>query len=226
VKDIIVKPSSYEAVHDFVKEHHYSKSTQGITGSFYFEVQYQGELAGAAIFGFPVARQTLDKYSDKGRYYLLELRRLVLKNTPEHTAGHVLTTCFKFLKGRGVQRILSYADPNVKNPKTGKSHEGIVYRATGFKCQGRTAKKTYVLYNGPTTDRLIHGRRYAIRNIDQYKKNGSGELYPYAEELRKALATGAATRIQEPGKFIYLKYLVGGSYAWVLRVVRKMIGAK
>jgi hypothetical protein len=88
----------------------------------------------------------------------------------------------RMLRKEGVNLILSYADPAA-------GHEGIIYRATGFKYLGTTSPRKHVMWKG---------KKYPDRNIGQTN-------FPYHLELRAALESGEAQRISVPGKHIFLK---------------------
>jgi hypothetical protein len=62
----------------FIEEHHYSHSVKGVAPSLCFRVDWNGEMIGAAIFGRPAMKETIDKYSEGGRLHLVELRRFCL----------------------------------------------------------------------------------------------------------------------------------------------------
>ena len=81
---------------------------------------------GAAVFGRPATKQTIDKYSENGKFRLVELRRFCLvDDTPRNSESKVLAIMLRLLKKHGVERVLSYADPNY-------GHVGTPYKATGF----------------------------------------------------------------------------------------------
>jgi hypothetical protein len=209
--DMIVAECTLSDIAWFVERHHYSHSVAGITPSYCFgihldtcfvEAADEGgrwvgattQLAGAAIFGIPAMKQTLDKYSENGRFELLELRRLaMIDDTHSNAETQALAPMFDFLAHRGIQRVLSYSDP-------AHGHSGVIYRAAGFKYLGQTS---------PTTAIFWKGKRYPIRNIDQYKDKGrSWKLCDYAVELRAAISAGEAAVLKEEGKHIFIKDLV------------------
>jgi hypothetical protein len=88
------------------------------------------------------------------------------------------------LRQQGIKRILSYADPAF-------GHAGTIYKATGFRYLGTTNKRKHVLWKG---------KKYPDRNIHQVN-------FPFHLELRAALKSGKAKRVEIPGKHIYLKDL-------------------
>jgi hypothetical protein len=143
------------------------------------------EVVGAAIFGNPAGMGVLKKYSEDGKFRTTELRRFVLTDEcPRNSESRLLAVMLRMLKKRGVQRVLSYADPS-------EGHTGVIYKATGFKLLGQTSKRKHVMWKG---------KKYPDRNIHQTH-------FPYHQELRQALETGEATRVEVQGKFIYVKDL-------------------
>lgn len=222
----------------FVEQHHYTHSVKGMTPVYCFLIRHRKResILGAAIFGIPAQVQTLCKYNEKGALRLLELRRLVLLDiAPKNSESYILGIIFRLLKKKGIQRILSYADPNEKriDHPDGK-HTGLIYRATGFH-KVKEAGKTKAIW--------WKGRRYPIRNIDQYNNYHSkpanwdsipnekkilreekyrgerrlvwvpkipSERIGIAKKLIAALADGSAQFRVEEGKIAYVKDLEKG----------------
>ena len=169
----------------FIEMTHYSHSVFGVTPEFCFRVESGKRIVGGAIFGKPAGMGVLKKYSENGKFPCTELRRFVLADgCARNSESKVLGVMLRMLTKKGLRRILSYADPNA-------GHTGIIYKATGFKLLGKTAKRKHVMWKG---------KKYPDRNIHQTN-------FPYHLELREALKTGEATRFEIPGKFIYLKNL-------------------
>lgn len=169
----------------FVEQTHYSHSVFGVTSEFCFSVKFDGTVVGAAIFGKPAGMGVLKKYSEDGKFRCTELRRFVLADEcPRNSESKMIAVMLKMLRKKGVQRILSYADPNA-------GHTGVIYKATGFKLLGKTAKRKHILWKG---------KKYPDRNVHQTN-------FPYHLELREALKNGEAIRFDIPGKFIYLRSL-------------------
>lgn len=166
LQDLWVDVCSTREASDFVKLHHYTHETKGTTPKYTYKVldKRTGRIVGAAIFGIPGQLQTLQKYGTEGlgeKIELVELRRLVLLDEcPKNSESTVLSVLFRLLRTAGVQRILSYSDPNEirENHPDGK-HTGLIYRATGFH-KVKEAGKTKAIW--------WKGQRYPIRNVDQY----------------------------------------------------------
>lgn len=224
-------------VSNFVEKWHYSHSIKGITPFRCFLVVNRNNpkiSLGAAIFGKPAMIQTEQRYSE-GKYRIVELRRFCLVDeTPQYSESHILGILLKKLRGLGIQRILSYADPNqIRENHPDGRHTGLIYRASGFH---------KIQENGKTTAIHFNGRRYPIRNLDQYNNRkrkpkeweevpdehkrityhrGNLEdpiyvirepwnLTPLSKKLLAAIESKDATLEQEDGKIVYLKDLFAG----------------
>lgn len=169
----VVEDLKFDESIRFVEDHHYTHNVQGVTAAYCFLVQHKHtkQTLGAAIFGIPGQKQTLQKYNDSGRLTMLELRRLVLLDeAPRNSESTVLIIMFRLLREKGVQRILSYSDPNeIRSNHPDGKHTGLIYRATGFH-KVKEVKKAKAVY---IKDEFFAAggwtkRRYPIRNLDQY----------------------------------------------------------
>jgi hypothetical protein len=170
-------------VHDIqgvIERVHYSHSIFGVTTDFCYAVEHRSVIVGGAIFGKPAAYNVAAKYGAEG---LTELRRFVLTDEcPRNSESRVIGFMLRDLKREGVKRVLSYADP-------AHGHSGVIYKALGFKYMGKTAKRKHIMWKG---------KKYPDRNVHQVN-------FPFHLELRAALADGSATRVEVPGKHIYLR---------------------
>jgi hypothetical protein len=172
-------------IRKFVEEHHYSHSVKGITPFMSFEVVLKDDFqkqVGAAIFGMPGQTQTERKYGEysaskqetRPGVIAVELRRLVLLDElPKNSESFLLGRMLQKLATLGVERVISYADPNQKRPEhpDGK-HTGLIYCASGFhlvKEAGST--RAAIMQKDFTVDgkTFKKGRRLPIRNLDQYQ---------------------------------------------------------
>jgi hypothetical protein len=191
VRDLKVELCSFGDVSSFIVQHHYSRSTKGITSSFCFRVTHNGQIVGAAIVGRPAMKDQITKYSENGKFQLTELRRFVMiDEAPRNSESFVLGRIFRFLRKEGVQRILSYSDPS-------HGHIGVIYRATGFQYLGQTPSVKVIWWNGR------HFSHRSINRCEDYTRRlGQASL-----RLRAAIASGEATTRIEEGKFIYIKDL-------------------
>ena len=185
LQNLKVETTTLTEIRKFVETHHYSKTVNGVTVSHCFKATVDGFLKGAAIFGSPAGYGVLKKYSDDGRFPTVELRRFVLTDElPRNSESRVLSVMFRALKRVGISRILSYADP-------AHGHQGVIYRATGFRFLGQS---------GSTRKIVWKGKDYPRRNLLQIHR-------PFHKALQRAVANGEALYVKVPGKFIYLKDL-------------------
>jgi hypothetical protein len=236
--EFCVEPCSAREAAAFVVAHHYTHSAKGMTPTHTYRVvnKQTGRMLGAAIFGIPGQTQTLRKYNGNGNLRLVELRRLVLLDAaPKNSESRVLSVMFRLLRQEGIQRVLSYADPNeVRADHPDGKHTGLIYRATGFHKVKEVLKTKAIWWNG---------RRYPIRNLDQYnnyhsepdfwnqvpedkkilreEKHRHGTRWVWvpkipterigiAQKLHAALADGSAVMKKESGKIAYVKDLERG----------------
>jgi hypothetical protein len=211
-----VEECSVADVRTFIEQHHY-KSIKGVTPSHCFKVTLDGELVGAAIFGLPGMRETLEKYSEFGKYKLVELRRFcMIDDTPRNSESRSISIMLRALRKHGVQRVLSYADPTY-------GHVGTIYKALGFTCLGQTPSCSVIIYKDQQikrssldrypryrfSNRADPFRKWSTRAVNRYANYQNKDLgLLFAQEIRDALESGKAYKKKEAGKFIYLKDLV------------------
>jgi hypothetical protein len=208
LQSLIVEECPVADVRVFIEQHHYSKSIRGVTPSHCFKVTLYVQVVGAAIFGLPGMRETLEKYSEFGKYKLVELRRFcMIDDTPRNSESKSISVMLRALKKYGVQRVLSYADPTY-------GHVGTIYKALGFVCLGQTPSCSVIIYKDrqvkrSSLDRYPRYRKWSTRAVNRYAnyQNKDLGLLPFAQEIRNALKSGAATKRREAGKFIYIKNL-------------------
>jgi hypothetical protein len=192
-------------VREFIEDHHYSKSVRGVTPTHCFKVLLDGQMVGAAIFGLPSMRETIEKYGEFGRFKLVELRRFVMiDDAPRNSESKSIAIMLRILKRYGVQRVLSYADPNY-------GHVGTIYRALGFTLLGQTPSINVVWYRDRrhSVGKIDQYRKWSTRSVNRYKdyQDKDAGLLPFAREVRDALKSGKAVKKREVGKFVYVKDL-------------------
>lgn len=130
----------------------------------------------------------------------------MIDDTPRNSESKSIGIMLRILKKHGVQRVLSYADPNY-------GHVGTIYRASGFTLLGQTPSINVVWYRDsrfPITD--MQYRKWSTRIVNRYvnyQNKDTGPI-PFAREIRDALKSGKAVKRKEAGKFIYLKDLDEG----------------
>lgn len=189
IKDMEVRRVERADVRDFIEEHHYSKSINGLMVSHSFGLYHQEELIGAMIYGKLAMANAWKRYGDSADE-VIELRRLVtLDTTPKNTESFFIGHTLRWLKkNTAVKTIVSYADPNY-------GHSGTIYKATNFTHVGMTAPGRVIMWQG----KKYHDK--AIRT--KYK----GELKPFAKRLKEALDRGEAVYERQQPKHIYVKEL-------------------
>lgn len=182
LQSLRVAPCDVAIIQPVIERVHYSHSIFGVTVTRCFAVRVGAEIVGGAIFGLPAGAGVARKYGADG---LVELRRFVLTDEcPRNAESRVLAVMLRALKREGFRRVLSYADP-------AHGHRGTIYSALGFKYHGTTSKRKHVMWKG---------KKYPDRNIHQTN-------FPFHLELRAALADGSATRVEIPGKHIWVREL-------------------
>jgi hypothetical protein len=189
--DYSLKIIKREDCRDFIEKWHYSKSINGVMGSYYFGLYDKNELIGAMIYGKLGMANAWKKYGDK-QEDVIELRRLCcIDETPKNTESYFIGKTLRWLKqNTDIKVIVSYADCN-------QGHTGIIYQATNFKLIGKTA-------SGKVIIRKSDGKQYHDKAI-RTKYNGA--LKPFAQRLKDQLENGEAFYQETIGKNIYVKRL-------------------
>lgn len=179
LQSLRVDPCGIADIQPVIERVHYSHSIFGVTVSRCYAVRARNEIVGGAVFGLPAGSGVANKYGADG---LVELRRFVLTDDcPRNAESRTLAIMLRDLRRAGYRRVLSYADP-------AHGHRGVIYSALGFTYRGVTSKRKHIMWKG---------KKYPDRNIHQTN-------FPFHLELRAALANGTASRIEVPGKHIWL----------------------
>ncbi len=189
VKEYEVRKVPRSEIKDFIEEHHYSKSINGLMVSHSFGMYYKDELIGAMIYGGLAMANAWRKYGESPED-VIELRRLVLvDDTLRNAESYFIGKTLRWLKSNTrIKKVVSYADPNY-------GHSGIIYQATNFEHVGMTSPGRVIWWDG----KKYHDK--AIRT--KYK----GELKPFAKRLKDALERGEAYYAKQEPKHIYVKAL-------------------
>lgn len=186
VKDLKVTECKLSAIREFVEQHHYSHSVNGVKISLCFMVELGPKLVGAVIFG-GMSTTAWKKFA-RTEQAVLELRRLVfLDEAPKNSESRVIGVCLRHIRKHipGVEIVVSYADP-------AHGHTGVVYKASGFVLVGMSGRdQGFRDENG----RIYHSR--ALRT--KYK----GDYKPFVKVLRQKLASGLLVPVEIPPKFCY-----------------------
>lgn len=190
-RDLVITSCDLSDVRNFVEEHHYSGSVNGVKVTICYRVDYNGELVGAVMYG--QMSTTAWKKFGQSESEVLELRRLVLvdeapKNSESRVIGWTLRHINKILPS--VKVVVSYADPHY-------GHCGTVYKASNFKYLGVSASDTG-FYN-PVTGKTYHSRALRTKYNGDYK--------PFVKELRFLKDVGVLQPVTLPGKHCYVYHI-------------------
>lgn len=165
------------------KEYHYKSDNMGGDISYCFYHKYDGSIWGAAALGPP---RHNNKYSENGKYKILDLRRLVCKDeAPKNTESYFLSKIIWWIKKYALaDAILTYADETF-------GHKGIIYKAANFKFIGKTSVSKHIVYK----DKMYHMRSLTIER-------------PYSYKLRQAVKDGEAMIITGKPKNIFIYWII------------------
>lgn len=246
-----VHPLDEATAKAYVLTHHYSKTYPAAQHRFgLFLRADQLELVGVAVFSVPTQRAVLTNvFPDLDYGTACELGRLVLEGPPAHRGGHgipggvrapanaeswFVTRCLHELAQRGVQGVVSFADPVPRRRDDGTvllpGHVGTVYAACNFTYTGRgTARRIIVLPDGTTlNDRSVQKVRAQDRGHAYVEQRliALGAAVPRTGEnmtgwLRDALETIGAQRLAHRGNHRYAVTL--GTTRTARRAVRMIL---
>lgn len=184
-----VYPCDRNDISEFIEQHHYSGSINGVKGDYYFLLEHNHEVVGGMIYGTLGMANVWRKYGEQERD-VIELRRLCLiDDTPRNAESFFIARTLKWLReNTDIKTVISYADPNY-------GHEGTIYKASNFEMVGMTSPGKVIMWNG----KKYHDKTLRVK----YK----GELKPYAIKLRQAMESGEAYYVKQDPKYIYVKQL-------------------
>ena len=140
MKNYSISTISKDVAKELIIKNHYSHSwtscryaiglfDNDIDTNTYFN---SPELAGVAVLGFPVGRQTVKSITeDLNNDDVLELTRLWLKDEePKNSESYFIGKIFDWLrKNTNIKVLISYSDPM-------QNHLGTIYQATNWLYQG------------------------------------------------------------------------------------------
>jgi len=181
-----VLPATRQEIQPIIEIWHYSKSINGVKGTYYFKLEDNGKIIGAIIFGRLAMAGQYRKYCED-ESDIIELRRLAcIDNTPQNTESFFISRCLRWLRqNTRIELIVSYADSNY-------GHSGTIYKASNFKHIGMTSRGRVITWNG---------KKYHDKTIrTKYK----GKLKPFAQRVKDALESGQAKYVSQEGKHVYL----------------------
>lgn len=186
VKEYTIKKVERNQIKNFMEKWHYSHNINGLIADYCFALYYHDTMIGAIIYGRMAMANQWKKYG-KEPNDVIELRRLAcIDDTLRNTESYFIGRTLRWLKkNTSIKVVVSYAD-------TFHGHQGIIYKASNFKYEGKTATGRIIMY---------HGKQYHDKTIrTKYK----GKLKPFAIKIKKALSSGEAVYVKTPGKNIYL----------------------
>jgi len=155
----------------FVLAHHYSASYPAARARV--GLYRRGELAGVAVFSVPMSAAVLDRLPGP-REAAVELGRLVLlDDVPANGESWFIARCFKLLRERGFEGVVSHADPVARAAADGApvfpGHIGCIYQASN------------AIYAGLTTARVLRllpdGSVFSARSISKVRARERGWRY-------------------------------------------------
>lgn len=172
----------FKDIRHIFEQYHYKSGHMGGGISHCLALVKDDIIVGGVVIGKPRHEK---KYSKNGQVKVVELRRMAcLDECPKNIESYFLGKTHWWLKkNTDIERVISYADQSV-------GHVGTIYKASGYKLIGETAKSKHVFWDGV---------RYHPRSLTIDR--------PYSYRLRKAVETGeAVVEIGEP-KLIY-EYII------------------
>ena len=172
----------FKDIRHIFEEFHYKSGHIGGGISHCLALMKNFETVGGIVIGKPRHEK---KYSKDGKIEVVELRRMAcLDECPKNTESYFLGKTHWWLKkNTSIERVISYADQSV-------GHKGIIYKASGYKLIGETAKSKHIFWKG---------KRYHPRSLTIDR--------PYSYKLREAVKTGEAVIETGEPKLIYEYYL-------------------
>jgi hypothetical protein len=216
--------ASDRTARDFVWAHHYSGSFPsarcrvGLYRSR--EGWYRPELVGVAVFSVPMSQAVIPKWAGVEPRHGIELGRFVLLDeVPFNAETWFLSRATAALRAElpELKALISFSDPVARTDSTGAvvtpGHVGTIYQARNAAYLGRTDP---ILHWLASSGRFLSPRALSkIRGGEQGWEYASRDLVSAgapprlpAEEpaawLRRALTSGAFSRIRHPGNHAYL----------------------
>lgn len=177
-------------IKDFIETWHYSRNINGLKSTYCFKLTHDDEIIGGMIYGQLGMASVWKKYGETEEQ-VLELRRLCcIDATPKNTESYFIGHTLRWLKKHTpTKTVVSYADPFY-------GHEGIIYKASNFVCEGKTSPGKVIVWEG---------RKFHDKAIRTYYINTAGvkAVKPFALRLKAAVDSGDATYVTTPGKVIY-----------------------
>ncbi len=179
VTDYFVEKVPTNAIEDFVRKNHYSKSVRGLHISYCFGLFSPSgkfgipKLIGAMMFGIPAMAGVAESYMPETPDRVIELNRLCcIDDTVKNTESYFIGKAISWLKKHtNYKLILSYAD-------TFQGHEGVIYKATNFIHLGMTKPSRMLIADGEKYHaRMLTKKSPKFENIRQRMKKGDENIW-------------------------------------------------
>jgi hypothetical protein len=183
VTDYFVEKVPTNAVEDFIRKYHYSRSIRGLHISFCFGLFTPNgkfgipTLIGSMMFGIPAMAGVAESYMPEEPKSVIELNRLCcIDGTPTNTESYFIGKAIRWIKQHtDYKLILSYAD-------TKQGHDGVIYKATNFIHLGMTNLSRALIADGEVYHaRMLTKKSPKFENIRQRIKKGDKNIW--TEEL-------------------------------------------
>ena len=183
VTDYFVEKVPTNAVEDFIRKYHYSRSIRGLHISFCFGLFTPNgkfgipTLIGSMMFGIPAMAGVAESYMPEEPKSVIELNRLCcIDGTPTNTESYFIGKAIRWIKQHtDYKLILSYAD-------TKQGHDGVIYKATNFIHLGMTSLSRALIADGEVYHaRMLTKKSPKFENIRQRIKKGDENIW--TEEL-------------------------------------------
>lgn len=174
-KECTVSECKFKNIRVIFEQFHYKGGHMG-GGISWCLAMYapSGLLVGGAVMGKP-------RHEFKYGVDVIEIRRMaLLDDCPRNSESYFLGKIIRFLKSKGIKKVLSYADASV-------GHNGTIYKAANFKLIGKTSPSKHIFWKG---------KRYHPRSLTIER--------PYSYELREAIKSGEAKLETGLPKLIYI----------------------
>jgi hypothetical protein len=150
--DCQIYECKFKDIISIFENYHYKKGHMGGGISMCFAMTIKDKLSGGAVLGKP---RHQNKYKN-----CIDIRRMAcLDESLKNSESWFLGAIIKWVAIKTEYNyVLSYSDKTV-------GHEGIIYKASNFKCIGETAPTKYVEWNG----KIYHPRSLSIDRDYSYR---------------------------------------------------------
>lgn len=134
-EDFVVRDVSFLEASELIQRHHYSKSSGQGSAYRHGLFDLQGNLLGVAWWlpPLPPAAMGLAEFLGGKPQWVLNLSRLVVvPGVPKGCTSLLLGRSMRMIDRRRWPILLTFADTNQVDPRTGLHHTGTIYKATNW----------------------------------------------------------------------------------------------